>query len=228
MTYALAFLAAWGLWTALPFLYLATKSVPWRTKGAAYGTFVSAALRGLLVLPVSLTAPIVVPIALLFTRWEDDKLPSFFWMWDNEVGINGDRFVWLPDEFGVGHPQPMPLEDTPEVRALCYYAKGHHPRSFYARYIWMGWRNRGAKVSEALGVTATESDREFWGDNTIGRDKAGWTLYRNGSNYQYCSITRLGPICVRINYGFKVWGKFDKPRAMVVNVSFSLISWTGT
>lgn len=129
-------------------------------------------------------------------------------------------------------PQPTPLEDTPEARALCYWAPGHHPRSKWARYVWLGLRNRASLCAQDLGYKYAEGEnkapREVWGDITIGRDKEGWNVNRLNDLYQICIIKRLGPVCIRINYGYKIWFKGnDDPAAAVVNISFSLISWTG-
>lgn len=67
------------------------------------------------------TAPYVMLAVLPFVKWEAEELPKLFRKWDNEVSLNGDRALeWNSD----GSRKPVPLEDTPEVRSLAYYAQG--------------------------------------------------------------------------------------------------------
>ena len=44
----------------------------------------------------------------------------------------------------------------PRYGGDCYYARGHHPRSFWARYVWVGLRNRASQLSKDLGEPVTE------------------------------------------------------------------------
>jgi len=234
MTYLIVILAIIVIWNLAPSVMILFLDIPWKDKLGAMKCFTfSAAPRGLIGLIPDLLAPIVVPFILPFTKWEDDHLKPIFRWWDNNVSINGDKFVWIWNpEKQVGEPQPMSLEDTPEVRALCYYAPGHHPRSNYARYVWLGLRNRATLLAQDLGYKYKDGEnkapREVWGDITIGRDKEGWNVNKLNNLYQLCIIKRLGPVCIRINYGYKIWFKGnDDPAAAVVNISFSLLGWTG-
>ena len=126
---------------------------------------------------------------------------------------------------------PAPLADTPEIRAACYYAPGHHPRSFHARWVWLGLRNRASALAAMLGRKLTPAevqDADTWGDESIGKTKEGWCVRRNGPLYQLYIIRKIGPLCLRVHYGHKlnharIWGR----PAMVVNISFSLVRWKG-
>lgn len=172
--------------------------------------------RGVFVLVPDLLAPIVVPMALLFTKREDNNLPKLFRWWDNDVSINGDREEYWATEYEGG----------------TYYSK-HHPRSFLARYTWLGFRNRASKIAQDLGYfypgpTDVEQDRETWGTYGVGRSKAGWIFNRSGKVYQIYIVKRIGKMCIRVNYGFKIWAALDhdhREQAMVVNISFSLVSF---
>jgi hypothetical protein len=107
--------------------------------------------------------------------------------WDNDVSINGD------------HQVPATLADTPEARAACYYAPGHHPRSFHARWVWLGLRNRASALAAMLGRKLTPAevqDADTWGDETIGKTKEGWCVRRNGPLYQLYIIRSALCACV--------------------------------
>ena len=148
------------IWCTVPALWvLCLPDVPMAHRRAAALCFGRASLRGLVMLPADLLAPLVVPFALLGCRWESENLPRWARWWDNDVGLNGDNFpVWRWDEaLGRGVHEPVPLADTPEIRALCYWAPGHHPRSFYARWIWLGLRNLAAALAVTLGQPADYS-----------------------------------------------------------------------
>jgi hypothetical protein len=113
----------------------------------------------------SLSAPIVVPIALLGCTWESEKLPNWARKWDNNVNLNGDNGDRI-DETGDGVADVIrqPLEDTPEVRARTYWGWGPlkgkiHPRSFLARWIWIGFRNRGKQAFVDRGVHIDEGTK---------------------------------------------------------------------
>ncbi|UYL85420.1 envelope protein [Acidovorax phage Alfacinha1] len=216
-------------WCLIPSLcVLALPGVPLRHRTAAALSFLRASVRGLVMLPADLLAPIVVPFALLQTRWEAEALPRWARWWDNDVGINGDKFEWIADAAtGVGVPQPVPLADTIEARALCYWAPGHHPRSRWARWVWLGLRNRASAMALQLGRAADYSQPvETWGDVATGRGHAGWVLRHHAGAYQLYATRRLGGLCLRTNYGHKVdvtvWKREVLP---VVCITASLLSW---
>lgn len=219
MTYIFALLALVVAWNMAPMFMLCALPIPWRHKLRGCKSFANAALRGLLVLPPDLLAPLVVPFALRQIGWGAESLPRWARWWDNDVSINGD------------HQVPATLADTPEARAACYYAPGHHPRSFHARWVWLGLRNRASALAAMLGRKLTPAevqDADTWGDESIGKTKEGWCVRRNGPLYQLYIIRKIGPLCLRVHYGHKlnharIWGR----PAMVVNISFSLVRWKG-
>lgn len=224
------------MWNLIPVISVLTfPGVPFTHRVKAAKCMISAGVRGLLVIIPNLTAPIVVPIALLFTKWEDEKLPSLFWFWDNNASINGDKVNWTFDET-LNKEVPMRQSlDPNDAQAIgfCYYAPGHHPRSFIARYIWLGLRNRASLLAKKLGYeynADSSTDRDTWGDPLVSRQHVGKALYRCGSAYQFYSVSKLGSkFCIRRNTGFKVWGKqdYESGPAMVVNITFSIMGWEG-
>lgn len=206
-------------WNLLPLLWVAClPRVPWAHKRRAMVSLTGAAFKGTFVLVPNLLAPLVVPVALLFTRREADRLPALFAWWDNDVSINGD----------------LPAYWTLDYAGDTYYAPGHGPRSFVARFVWLGSRNRASALAVRLGHTwapGEYADAEHWGDPATGRDHAGWTLNRRGPVYQLYAVKRLGRLCLRTNVGHKVWagsGGDARATAMVVNIALSLISWEGS
>lgn len=219
-------------WCLFPIAVVMTlPGVPWEHRTKAARSFISASLRGMLVVPVSATAPVVILFALLFTRWRNDRLPRIFRWWDNDVSINGDAGVtWSEDPVtGIGRPDRVPEEDTPDVRAICYWAPGRHPRSFRARYVWLGLRNRGSFLAAHLGANLDYSQPvNGWGNAAVGRSLEGWALLENAGHYQLLRSKRVGKLVNRMNYGFKLNHRaMGRPRVPVTTVSFSLLRWKG-
>lgn len=199
-------------WNLAPHPVIWTRpGVPAQAKMRASLDMLVAWVRGMLVLIPDLLAPLVMLLVLPFVAREANHLPRLFTWWDNDVSINGDQAEG---------------EET-------YYARGHDRRSFWARYVWLGWRNRASRMSQMLGHRwqfAEYSDWQSWGDPDTGRNHEGWSLNRRGPRWQIYLIRRLPfGLCFRMNYGFKVWaGEGDKrPLANVVNISFSALRWTG-
>ena len=218
------------LWCTVPALWvLCLPGVPAAHRRAAALSFGRASVRGLLMLPADLLAPVAVPIALLGCRWESEALPRWARWWDNDVGLNGDNFpVWVADPGNpLGRPLPVPLADTPEVRALCYWAKGHHPRSFYARWVWLGLRNRASALALRLGHPADPAQPlELWGNDATGRSVEGWVLRHHNGAYQLHATRRMGGLCLRTNYGHKInFAQLHRPVMPVVCIAISAISW---
>lgn len=181
---------------------------------------------------IDASAPYVTLIALLFTKWEDEKLPKLFKWWDNEISINGDKSDWALDENGKQYRLPLPLEDTPRVREFCYYAKGHHGRSFYARWIWLGWRNRASKYAFDRGPEATPellADVEYWGDPLTNNGHEGVLVRRMGPHFEVYAAQRKGSKCYRTRYGCKIGNVilFGAARAMLTGNGVSIQKWKG-
>ena len=200
--------------------YLRRAGVPANLHEDALHSFAQSRKLSLKVLFTKLTAPIVMAFLVFFLKWEDEKLPTFFWRYDNEVSMNGDR-------------GPVPLEDTPEARALCYYANGSHPRSRWARYVWLGWRNRGSAHAFSLGPVADMSKIRQWGDPQTNNGHEGVRVFEMNGYWQVFAIKHISfpgrDLCLRQNVGFKVGNSFlyGAARSMVVNIPFSLQGWDG-
>ena len=171
------------------------------------------------------SAPVVAAIALLFARWEADKLPRFFKKWDNEVNLNGDSFPWInpKDDNGnwthVGTAQPIPTGDTMlywdadvgdnverPTKELAYWVDGkHHPRSYWARYVWIGWRNRASQVSLDCGIRTRKADvMRMFGSTDISARKEGAFLMQHGDDYHYKSVRKVGGFALIRSLGYKL------------------------
>lgn len=177
--------------------------------------FIEAYFKTLIVLPFDLLSPIIVAIALLFTKWENDKLPKLFWMWDNDASINGDVRTDDPADGNQGwNLKTVPVENIPEAVDMCYWAKGHHPRSFYARWVWLGLRNRASALSEYMGTSIS-------GDLEITKE-ANWSLHRISNTYRYYEIIPIGSFVIRVHCGYKIPKIPGELKAPVVSIGFSL------
>lgn len=202
-------------WHLLPMvMVLCLKAVPLRHRLAACRSFAGTAVTSLALLPVVLLSPVAVPIALLFTPREANALPGWAQWWDNDVSINGD---W---------PQYWPLD----YEGTTYYADAH-PRSFKARFVWLVLRNRASWLADHLGhvyAPGENADREHWGDPDTSRSHEGWVLNRCARVYQFYRCQKLGSLCLRTNYGYKIWTEPDPtPRGMVIAITASLLGWQG-
>lgn len=184
----------------IPLINLWSTDVPAHHKKAATKCFIEAWLKNALTILPDILSPIVVPIALLYTKKEDNKLPKLFEWWDNDASINGDQ------------------ADGEET----YYAIGHDRRSFYARFIWLGLRNRASRLSQMLGYRHENGiDVELWKNGDADGAKNGWKLYRVNDKYRWFHTKKFGPIFFRFHYGYKVPRIPDRESASVVAIGFS-------
>lgn len=201
----------------LPLLRIYNSDVPF--KGEATASLLGAWLRSILMIVPDLLAPVVVPIALLFTRWEDDHLPRFFWMWDNDASINGDRRTDDVNDglFGWALKQ-VPLDkNSQEAIDMCYYAPGHHPRSFYARWVWLGLRNRASALAVALGKEVVEPS-VLYNENEF---QMIW-FSTNGVWRFYEMLPITDSLAIRMHCGYKFPLIPGSTRAPAVSIGFSL------
>lgn len=234
----LAILAAAVIaWCTVPALWvLRLPDVPMAHRRAAALCFGRASLRGLAMLPADLLAPLVVPVALLGTKQAAKHLPHWARWWDNDVSINGDGWAvqrggnWvrinsaadlMPDDGRVFS------YDDADYQGDAYYAPGHHPTSFYARWVWVGLRNRASALAVQLGHPADYAKPvDVWGDPATSRSRAGWVLRHHNGVYQLHATRRLGPVCLRTNYGYKVdFTTWQRPTLPVVCIAISALSW---
>lgn len=161
-----------------------------------------------------LAAPIVMLLVLPFVKREADRLPRLFSAWDNNVSLNGDGYGWQDPETGEWldirvkpAPAGVPLvsHSDPAYGGDCYYARGHHPRSFRARYAWVGLRNRASMLSVKLGRDVTARPVVVSGDPTIHRHGPyGHFVLRHGDTFHYKSIRAFGPFALTRSYGYKL------------------------
>jgi hypothetical protein len=191
-------------------------------KGKIILCFIKAWFKNTLAFIPDMLAPVVVPIALLFTKWEADHLPRLFKWWDNDASINGDRRTDdASDGFGGWGLKPVSLDkDNQESIDMAYYAKGFHPRSFWARYVWLGLRNRASSLSQQLGYEQQPDDAviatEYNTSNSICK------INKVGSVYRYYEEIHFGKFYVRLHYGYKVPVIPTEKKAPVVAIGFSL------
>lgn len=162
------------------------------------------------------SAPLVTLIALLFTPRSADRLPAWARRWDNNISLNGDG-EWIErdgEQLTLGHDVPwyavQPGEvvrryDDPAYTGRAYYANAH-PRSLWARWVWVGWRNRASKLSLDLGEYVGARPTVDFAEpaELAGRSRDGYYLLRHGNLYQWRQHKRHGPIVLSRNLGFKL------------------------
>ena len=188
-----------------------------------------------------LSAPLVILLVLPFVPRSADRLPRLFARWDNNVSLNGDG-EWIErdgEQLTLGHDVPWdavrPGEvvrryDDPLYGGDAYYAEGHHPRSFWARYVWVGLRNRASQLSVTYGVEVAERPVCISGDPAIHRNGPyGHFVLAHQGRYHYKSMRRLGPLVVIRSYGHKLEIPFKSAsgtgRAAAVAIGRSLKRW---
>lgn len=189
--------------------------------------------------PYDLSAPLVTLVALLFTPRSADRLPAWASKWDNDVSLNGDGHGWLDAEGQWHHGRdgvepPAGTErisyDDPRYGGDAYYAEGHHPRSFYARWVWVGLRNRASKLSKDLGVRVEGQPEVISGSMDIGRRQEGHFVLKYGDAYHYKCFKRLGPFVLIRSYGHKLEIPYRLQRpggAAATAIGRSLKRWKG-
>jgi len=160
-----------------------------------------------------LSAPLVMLLVLPWIKRSADKLPKLFRNWDNDVSMNGDGWGWQDSDGTWYDTRIKPAPDgallvshsDPAYGGDCYYAKGHHPRSFWARYIWLGWRNRASLMSLELGEPVAETPTLISGSMAIHRGGPyGHFLLKHGDCYHYKSIQKWHGFALIRSYGYKL------------------------
>ena len=169
--------------------------------------------------PYDLSAPIVMLLVLPFVKREADRLPKAFAKWDNNVSLNGDgEAVFIDGKFlTAGHGITWEdynaalargayryTYDDPLYGGDAYYAKGHRPRSFWARYVWVGLRNRASQLSVDMGKDVPARPQLISGSLQAGRSHPGHFLLREGGIYHYKSFRKFGPFALIRSYGYKL------------------------
>ena len=179
-----------------------------------------------------LTAWFVVGKLLLQGKvpFESEHLPEQYKNYDNDVSINGDRGEWLWENNQEGTYavlQPVPLDDS--AIDLCYYAKGHHPRSKYARWVWLGFRNMASRLTFDSGPEITPEMRprlRRWGDPLTDRNHPGVLVQELDGHWSLYVVEpfKFGFV-IRRNIGVKLGLAVNgfRKRASLVMTKFSLI-----
>ena len=239
---ALAALVALRWWMAQPDRVLAeidALDLPADTKAAIRADCAAAQKADRRTWWYDLSAPLVMLLVLPFVPRSADRLPRLFARWDNNVSLNGDGHGWLDDagqwHHGRDGVQPRPgtyiySYDDPLYAGDAYYAEGHHPRSFWARYVWVGLRNRASQLSVKYGVEVAERPVCISGDPAIHRNGPyGHFVLAHQGRYHYKSMRRLGPLVVIRSYGHKLEIPFKSAsgtgRAAAVAIGRSLKRW---
>lgn len=143
----------------------------------------------------NITAPLVVPIALLFCEHESEELPKWARKWNNNVNLNGDNGFWLDkDNDGVPDTIGMPLDYNKETLDKCYWVpkflQGRvHPRSYIARFFWIGLRNRGKQSYVDKGIKINQ-DKPLVTKELISNDTVEKLHERDGV-YLYTKTKRI-------------------------------------
>lgn len=170
-------------------------------------------------------------------KWEDNFLPYKYWHYDNNVSMNGDQWgMILPNGTHTGDfsrervdsGECIPIEYTdPNFKGDCYYAKGHHPRSKFARMIWLGFRNRASKLAQMLGeIVDMREPLVQYGPNQS-REVEGFNFKRQGKLWQFTQTKKVffGKLVLVRNIGFKinnVGSEVGADRASYTYIPFSL------
>lgn len=195
-------------------------------------------LLGVVSFIVGLFAPIVVGLALLFrlVKWEDDHMPWYLSWFDNNVSINGDGYGMLQyDGTWVNKADDVVIKNgfgrafsysDPSYNGDCYYAEGHHPRSRWARWIWLGWRNRASALAMQMGETF---DPVTWvttyGRVSTDRTDSSLAVYNRDGIWQIkeTRVVFFGKLSMNRNFGFKVNNTESEPNspAMCIFIPFA-------
>lgn len=165
-------------------------------------------------------APILMLLVLPFIPRSANKLPNWLRKWDNNKSINGDSGgVQLPDGTWMNDYDVKDWEavkdylhvtyDDPRYGGDAYYARGHHPRSFWARYVWLGWRNRATQASFDVGI---DSDSPII---TVAEGD-GWRIRRTDGLWEVFSHKNK----IRVYYGWKVYEAPGRVRPVCIGFSF--------
>lgn len=172
-------------------------------------------------------------------KWEDNFLPAKYWRYDNNVSMNGDQWgMILPDgthtgEFSrervdSGECIAIPYTD-PNFKGDCYYAKGHHPRSKFARSIWLGFRNRASKFAQYLGEKADMNEPLVQYGPDQSRKVEGFNFKRKGKLWQFTRTKKVffGLFVLVQNIGFKINNVSHEPGADMASYTYIPFSLKG-
>lgn len=218
--------------------YLMRAGVPEQYHEAALLSLADSESRAKKVAPYKLKAPFVMAKLVFKLPRDAQELPASHWPYDNEKSINGDGWGKLVDgewkTFRVNNePGCIPYTD-PEWGGPAYYldwckwivpAKWRHPWGKFARWWWLGVRNRASRFAYILGAEKS-ADWQYWGDIETSKAHEGVVVYRMGEHWQIYACEMHGPFVVRRNVGVKINNAINDPsikRAMVVSNKWTLL-----
>ena len=176
-----------------------------------------------------LRAPFILLLPLRKLPWEATALPPALAYWDNNVSINGDGWGWFDNAAGEWrndcqkYPPPAGVTPVPytslDYGGDAYYAPGHHPRSWWARFVWLALRNVASKPLHDAGPLITERPTLLAGAPRAGAYTPGFTFYWNGKEgeeaaYQWHAIDKFGPLVEWTNVGAKLGVPYAWPELM--------------
>ena len=156
-------------------------------------------------------APFVMLPVCYKLPWEAEVLPEKYRPYDNNISINGDQGIWATREDGVPYRLPIPLDikgnsNNDWGNPYNYYApKKLSARHWFARYIWLGLRNKACKAADDAGYLVPEGTQVLeW--NQKNSDEEYHVHYIPTMNLWQLSMTkkRFGFIHFRKNLGFKI------------------------
>lgn len=160
-----------------------------------------------------LIAPIMVFLALRKITHYDDNLPTGYEDYSvgkmEHIDINGDKKIWSYNkELGRYAPSSISydLDNEDEIK-LCYWTNYLlHPRSFIARFIWLGIRNRVNGLQWKLGKNIYD-EVDIINHRTMSNNNDDFieVLYTNSGVWQIRRERRiLKYFTLRENYGYKL------------------------
>ena len=145
--------------------------------------------------------------------WEAERLLTYrpgLAAFDIEVAknitCNGDGADWdeatkLPYEGHYLNPDPE-SDDYKAAVAACYWAKGHHPRSYEARKAWYR-RNAGAYRAYQLGQKIDLSTGVKVWRGTVGKTTV--SVYNCGNAWQVNATKKIvGKLCISTRIGYEI------------------------
>jgi len=193
-------------------------------------------------------APVVLLVPLLRLPREADDLPDALAYWRNDVSINGDGWAaQMPDggwvDLSGGKPASaeavlvVPYSDIRYTKDDCYYAPGHHPRSWYARWVWLAWRNVASARAQDAGPLVESVPIVLAREGMRNSTEPGYALNWNGLSgdaaaYQWHSVARRGPLAIWTNVGAKLGTYCTYPETLpsraLLTCTWCALKWGGS
>lgn len=224
--------------------YLDKAGVPEHMHAQALECLKRAKRKAILPAVAGLFAPIVV-LFLILTRqlkWEDNNVPKWAWWYDNNISINGDGWGMLYPDGRCVNRVDMEVVNRGEAIALhygdprytgdAYYSEGNHPRSWRARWTWLGFRNRASALAMHQGEQIDLKETpQWWGMENPNREVEGYRFMYCTGLWQFYQTRRVffGKLAMTRNCGFKIGNAFTEqnPTAMCIYYQAAFKPWKG-